>query len=201
MNVSTFTRYGVFLLLLITAMAGPAGGEEMDAKTQEMMAKWQAYASPSAKHKILDALVGQWNHSGKWWMDPNGPPETFAGTSEIKWILGGRFLQHTAQGPGEKGHPPFEGMGYTGFDNSSEKYQTMWIDNMGTGMMRGEGTYDAAKKELNERGTFSNHVVASSDYRGVFRFIDDDHYKYEFYSSGPDGKEFLSMSIDYKRKK
>ncbi len=201
MKVCNFIKQGLFAFLFCAIAASPAAGEEMDAKMKEMMAQWQAYATPNANHKVLDALVGKWTHSGKWWMDPNGPPETFAGTSEIQWIMGGRFLQHTVHGPGDKGHPPFEGLGFTGYDNGSEKYQTFWIDNMGTGMMRGEGTYDASKKELNERGRYSNHVVGSSDYRGVIRFIDDAHYKYEFYAKDPNGNEFLSMTIDYTRKK
>ena len=41
---------------------------------------------------------------------------------------------------------PFEGMGIVGYDNLLKKFVSVWIDNMGTGLMPGTGTYDAATK-------------------------------------------------------
>ena len=198
MRISDFIPYCVFVFFL--SAAAVVNGEEMDAKAKEMMAKWQTYATPGANHKVLDALVGQWTHAGQWWTDPNAEPETFAGSSEVKWIMGGRFLQHFAKGPGQAGQP-FEGMGIVGYDNIKKKYQSLWIDNMGTGMMQGEGTYDAEKKELNDRGSLTDPIGGSTTYRGVYRFIDANHYKYEMFTVAPDGKESLSMTIDYTRKK
>ena len=60
----------IFILSLV--LASPAFAEEegsktsMDPQMQAMMAKWQEYASPNENHKVLDALVGNWNHTVKW---------------------------------------------------------------------------------------------------------------------------------------
>ena len=172
-------------------------GQAMDAATQAMMATWQAYASPNDNHKVLNPLVGTWSHVVRWWMTPDSQPETSKGTSETKWVMGGRFLQHTATGTSMG--QPFEGMGLTGFDNGKQTYQTLWMDNMGTGMMTGEGTYDPGKKQLTDQGRFTDPVVGQRSYRGVVTLIDDDHYRYEMYCADQNGKEFRMMEILYTR--
>ena len=172
-------------------------GQSMDAASQAMMESWQAYASPSDSHKVLDPLVGTWSHVVKWWMMPDSQPETSQGTSETKWVMGDRYLQHMATGTSMG--QPFEGMGLTGFDNGRQTYQTIWMDNMGTGMMIGEGTYDPNKKTLTDHGRFTDPMIGQRSYRGVVTFIDDDHHSYEMYGTDKNGKEFRMMEIMYTR--
>ena len=176
--------------------AGPHG-QSMDAATQAMMATWQAYASPNDNHKVLNPLVGTWSHVVKWWMTPDSQPETSKGTSEIKWLMSGRYLQHAVKGTSMG--QPFEGMSLTGFDNGKQAYQTIWMDNMGTGMMIGEGTYDPSKKTLTDQGHFTDPMIGQRSYRGVVTFIDDDHYSYEMYVADKNGNEFRMMEIMYTR--
>ena len=172
-------------------------GQSMDAATHAMMATWQAYASPNDNHKILDPLVGKWSQVVKWWMTPDSQPETSKGTTETKWVMGGRFLQHTARGTAMG--QPFEGMGFTGFDNGKQTYQTLWMDNMGTGMMTGEGTYDPGTKTLTDHGRFTDPMIGQRSYRGIVTFVDDVHYRYEMYVADENGKEFRMMEIMYTR--
>ncbi|MCY4613657.1 MAG: DUF1579 domain-containing protein [Nitrospira sp.] len=172
-------------------------GQSMDAAAQAMMAKWQAYASPNDNHQVLNPLVGTWSHVIKWWMTPDSQPETSQGTSETQWVMGGRFLLHKANGTSMG--QPFEGMGLTGFDNGKQTYQTIWMDNMGTGMMIGEGTYDPSQKTLTDRGRFTDPTVGQRSYRGVITFMDDTHYRYEMYGADENGKEFRMLEIVYTR--
>ena len=174
-------------------------GPSMDAATHAMMETWQKYASPNDNHKILDPLVGKWSQVVKWWMTPDSQPETSKGTTETTWVMGGRFLQHTAMGTAMG--QPFEGMGFTGFDNGKQTYQTLWMDNMGTGMMIGEGTYDPGKKTLTDRGRYTDPMIGQRSYRGVITLIDDDHHSYEIYGADQNGKEFRMMEILYTRTK
>ena len=176
--------------------AGPQG-QSMDAATQAMMATWQAYASPNDNHKMLDPLVGTWSHVAKWWMTPDSQPETSKGTSETKWVMGGRYLQHAAKGMSMG--QPFEGMGITGFDNGRQTYQTIWMDTMGTGMMIGEGSYDPSKKTLTDHGRFTDPMIGQRSYRGVITLIDDDHHSYEMYVADENSMEFRMMEILYTR--
>ena len=177
----------------------PAGsqGQSMDAATQAMMATWQAYASPNDNHKVLNPLVGTWSHVVKWWMTPDSQPETSKGTNETTWEMGGHYLRHSVKGTSMG--QPFEGMGFTGFDNAKQIYQTIWMDNMGTGMMIGEGTYDPSKKTLTDQGRFTDPMIGQRNYRGVITFIDDDHHSYEMYVADQNGNEFRMMEIMYTR--
>ena len=172
-------------------------GQSMDAATQAMMATWQAYASPNNNHKILDPLVGTWGHVVKWWMTPGNQPETSKGTSETTWMMGGRYLRNSVKGMSMG--QPFEGTGFMGFDNGKQAYQTIWMDNMGTGMMIGEGTYDPGTKTLTDHGRFTDPMIGQRSYRGVITFIDDDHHSYELYVADENGKEFRMMEIMYTR--
>ncbi len=171
--------------------------QTMNAEMQAMMAKWQEYASPNENHKALNTLAGNWNHVVKWWMEPGGKPEISKGTTESRWIMGGRYLQHMVKGMSMG--QPFEGMGLIGYDNAQKKYQTIWIDNMGTGIMIGKGDYDFNEKTLNDQGTFSDPFMGQRTYRTETKFTDNDHYTYEMFASDPTGKEYLMMSIAYTR--
>lgn len=172
-------------------------GQATEAANQAMIAAWHKYALPNDNHKILDPLVGTWSHVVKSWMMPDSQPEISKGTTETQWVMGGRYLRSAVSGMAMG--QPFEGMGLTGFDNAKQTYQTLWMDNMGTGMMIGEGTYDPSKKTLTDHGRFTDPMVGQRSYRGVVTLIDDAHYSYELYVEDKDGKEFRMMEIMYTR--
>ena len=169
-----------------------------DAKS-EMMAKFQEYATPGDNQKVLDAFAGSWDYTLKMWMSAQATAEESTGSDEAKWILGGRFLQHTSTGTSMG--QPFEGIGMIGFDNKRKEYQSIWIDNMSTGMMTGKGRFDPETKIITESGDFTCPLKGASVYRAVIRLLGPDNYSYEMYMLGDDSKEFKAMEINYTRKK
>jgi hypothetical protein len=173
----------------------------MDPKMAEMMQKFQEYSTPTENHKILDTLAGSWDHTVTSWMAPDAPPETSSGTTENEWIMDGRFIQGKSHGMfmGK----PFEGMSLLGYDNLKKEYQTVWIDNMATGMMTGTAKYDTSAKTLTDTGHFTCPLVGGDrTYRAITTLKDNDHYAYEMYMNDPtSGKEFKAMEINYTRKK
>ena len=177
------------------AASMPAGAPDAEA----MQAKFKAYAAPGENHKVLEALVGSWDAGVRMWQDPAGQPEESTGASENRWVMGGRFLEQrfTGQFMGE----PFEGTGLIGYDNIKQKYQSVWIDSMGTGMMTGTASYDPSTKVLTETGSHSCPITGGDrQFRSVTTFVDADMIHLEFYGPGPDGKEFKGMEITYKRR-
>ncbi len=182
---------------------GSHSGDNADAAKaaqDAMMAKWHQYATPAENHKTLDAFVGSWKYKVSMRMSPDAKPEISEGTSESKWILGGRFVQQSVSGVsmGQQ----FEGIGIIGYDNAKGEYDSMWIDSMGTGMMRGTGTFDTKSKTLTEKGTFSCPFRGGeSKFRTNTIITNANSYTMEMY--GPDiatGEEFKSMEITYTRK-
>jgi hypothetical protein len=189
------------LCMVIATQAGeeskenPASEHDQDA----MMEKYKEFSTPNENHKVLDPLVGDWDYSIKWWMSPDAKPEESKGTSNIKWIMGGRFIEQKVEGTSMG--QPFEGVGLIGYDNEKKQYQSIWIDNMGTGIMKGSGNYDSSTKTLTDQGKFSCPAEGEKSYRGVLKMIDNDNFTYEWYMPGPDGNEFRAMEIVYTRKK
>ena len=120
---------------------------------------------------------------------------------ENKLIFGGRFLQQEAKG--QAMGQPFEGIGITGYDNVRGEYTSVWLDNMGTGIMVGTLQYDSATKTYAGKGSFSCPITGEKNkaYRDVWKWVDQDNYTYEMYGTTPDGQEFKSLEISYKRVK
>ena len=196
-----FSRPFVATALVSLAAAGAVFAlqdpTKMDPKQMEQMT---AMMSPNEHHKVLEYKVGKWTGKMSMYMAPGAPPVESEMTSEQKWIMGGRFLSDNTRG--SMMGQPFEGMGTSGYDNVKQKYVFTWIDNFGTGILSGEGTWDAAKKTLTS--TTSMPDPATGKYapaRMVDTVVDADHWKMEMYATGPDGKEALSFRIEYKRAK
>ncbi len=164
-----------------------------------MMAKWKEFATPNENHKVLNAVVGSWEYTIKYWMAAGIPPEESTGTSESTWIMGGKFVQDKTSGVSMG--QPFEGRGIYGYNNGTGKYTSYWFDSMGTGSMYSEGTYDADAKTISSSGTFFCPFRGVTNYRTVLTITDDNSHTYEMYMTEKDGTEFLAMKIDYMRKK
>ncbi|MDZ4676715.1 MAG: DUF1579 domain-containing protein [Oligoflexia bacterium] len=200
-------KKNLFLLIMtvamsVTAVAADTAKIPNDPKHQEMMKAWTAYATPGAPHKILADMAGNWKYTSKWWESADGKPQESKGTSSMKMILGGRFLQHDTKGLAMG--MPFEGMGLVGYDNIKNKYETIWLDNMGTGVMHGTGDFDAATKTLTDSGEFSCPMKKErkSTYRGEWKVIDKNNMTYTMHGPGmTDNKEFKMMEMTYKRVK
>src|SRR5262245_11237121 len=128
-------------LLLSFVLCGAVFAADAPQGTEkaEMMKKWKEYATPGAAHKVLAGMAGNWTYTSTWWESASSKPETAKGTSTMKMILGGRWLQHTTHSKAMG--MPFEGLGLTGYDNIKGKYETLWLDSMATGLMHGTGTF------------------------------------------------------------
>jgi len=166
-------------------------------KEQEMQAKMEAYATPNKNHEVLKNLEGNWKAEVKFWMDPAAEPEVSQGTAQSAMILGGRYLEqkYTGTAMGK----PFEGRGLIGYDNMRKEYRSIWTDSMSTGMMVSTGSYNAGDKTIVEQGTMSCPIEGEMNYRAVTTIIDTDHYTYESFMEGKDGKEMKTMLITYTR--
>lgn len=196
------TKIGIALACLAAAVAAAdekaAPAPPPDQKA--MMEAWAKFATPGPAHKALQPLVGTWNAKITSWMAPGSAPVTSDGTSEIAWVLGGRYLQQKHEGSflGQ----PFSGLGYTAYDNYKKQYLGTWMDNMGTSILSMAGTADASGKVLAMEGKMDDFVTGRVlAIRSTLRILDEDHNVYEMFAPGPDGKEYKMMEIDYSRKK
>jgi hypothetical protein len=180
------------------AFAQEGGAPPADPKAMmEMMAK---IAAPGPQHAFLKKLDGKWNLDVTWTMDPSQPPQKSKSTCTVKSLMDGRYSHE--QATGQMMGQSFSGMGITGYDNVLKKFVSIWIDNMGTGIMRSEGTMADDGKTINWQGESSDPMTGGiSKMRMVTTFTDDNHHTFDMYGAMPDGKEAKMMTIAYTRAK
>lgn len=197
MNCAHFTKILTFTILAFTLGWGSLSSAE-PAMDPDMMAKWQAYATPTENHRVLNPLVGNWNFTIRMWMTPDAEPEVSAGTSDNAWSFGGRFVEQTVHGMSMG--QPFEGRQITGYNNATSQYVGIWYEDMGTGIMMSDtGRYDAAGRILTQTGMFVCPLKGQMPFRWVTKFIDDNSYIFQGYMT-ENGNEYLGMEIVYTRR-
>jgi hypothetical protein len=154
------------------------------AGTDAEMAAWMAAAEPSEHHQHLANMAGEWDCTVK--SNWTGQPEQSKATVKAHMRMGGRYLVSNFQGTmmGQ----PLNGQGIMGYNNMSKKYETVWRDNMGTGMMIETGTCDSAGKVITTSGESAGPDGKMMKSRTVYT-IGDKKYSIEMYQPGPDGKE------------
>jgi hypothetical protein len=176
--------------------AAPDKGQE---KMQAMMAAYEKAATPGPEHKQLQRLAGKWNLALKSWHAPGAPPTESTGTAEGKMVLGDRFIQLSVTS--DMMGKPFTGIGLTGYDNAKKKFVGTWMDSMGTGIARSEGTADADGKVMTSQMTGTDPLTGKeSRMRIKETWEGDDKIVEEFYEK-KGGKETKMMEITYTRAK
>ena len=190
-----------------TAAASPAAAAAGQPDQKEMMAKMMELSKLGENHKLLADLAGTWDYTVTMWMDPAAPPQKSAGSAVREPIMDGRYYTGDFTGkmemPGPDGKPQevsFHGKSLEGYDNAKQKFVSTWIDNMGTGIMMAEGTYDAATKTFTYHGEFEMMPGMTTKVREVIKVVDKDHHTFEWYETH-DGKESKTMEINYTRRK
>lgn len=92
----------------------------------------------------------------------------------------------------------FLGHSMEGYDK--QKFVNTWMDNMGTGIMMTEGTYDEATKTFTYTGEFEPMPGMKQKVREVVKLTDKNHMVLEWYEDRG-GKEVKTMEIGYTRQK
>jgi hypothetical protein len=164
--------------------------------TPEMMQEMMAAMQPGPKHSELAKQVGEWDADCEHYM-PGMPVEKSKGSAKTTLVMNGRFLREEFKGTmmGQ----PFDGLMLLGYDNNLKRYDSMWIDSMGTGMMV---THSKGESPDELTGSFYCPMVKKEiTARLVTKVVNDDKHVFEMHAPGPDGKEALMMRITYTRKK
>lgn len=169
------------------------------AQTREEMKKWMDYMTPSDVQKMMATWDGEWNETITMWMAPGAPEQKMEASCVNKMILGGRYQE--SKHSGNFNGMPFEGIGTLAWDNGGKYFINTWIDNMGTGVVVMEGTWDDATKTINLKGKMTDPMTGkSATIRETVKIIDENKQEVTQYAE-KDGKEFKSMQIVLTKKK
>jgi hypothetical protein len=199
MKAGRFIALAVLIPAFALMIGQSCAQEGQSSEEQKMMDAMARYGTPGEHHKLLDPGIGKWNLTATWWTEPGADPQVSTGTSECKWILGGRYVQENITG--EMGGSPFHGLGFTGYDNFKQKYFSFWIDDMSTSYMTSEGTADSTGKVFTFGGTYEDPMTGEMNkkFKGVTRIIDNNNQLYEMYDYDANGNEWKSFEVKYTR--
>jgi hypothetical protein len=187
--------------------AAPAAANQPNES--QMMKQMMELAKLNENHKLLASLNGNWTYVVKFWMngDASAKPQESRGTAVRKSIMGGRYVMMDVSGnmemPGEDGKMKkmeFKGHAMEGYDNVKKKFVSTWMDNMGTGIMMSEGTYDPASKTFTYTSEYEAMPGMKMQVRETVTIMDNDHMKLEWFEVRG-GQEVKTMEIVYTRKK
>src|SRR5438270_137334 len=120
--------------------------------------------------------------------------------------MGSRYFlsDHTSkmQMPGKDGKMQdmdFKGMSLEGYDNVKKKFVASWVDNMGTGIMMMEGTYDPAARTFTYKAEEEMMPGMKTKVKEVLKITDKNHRTFEWYEERG-GTDVKTMEISYTRK-
>lgn len=154
------------------------------------MEKWMELAEPGKQHANLQKLAGTWQQEQKAWFYPGAEPTVSSSVAQFKPVLGGRFMIEHTEGKMEfMGEEyDFEGIGIFGYDNYKQKYTFIWMDNMGTMMMSGEGTADASGKVVTYFSEMPDPMTGGTkEYKSVATEVGKNKSRFEMFEKTPEG--------------
>ncbi|MHC4696662.1 MAG: DUF1579 family protein [Planctomycetota bacterium] len=175
-----------------------ADDNESQSDADAQVESFARYAMPSAHHKILDRMVGDWKLKVKYRMSPDTPIVESEGTCRRTWILGKRFVLEEFDG----GYlaMPFKGHAIYGYDSFEGKYTSAWLDTMSTAITTYLGECREECRVIAFEGLHGDPFTGSKRRsRGLTRFVNDDKHIVEIYEPDRKGKDFLILEITYTR--
>ena len=170
---------------------------EVDSATQ--MKNWQEYMTPGPMHQMMAQWDGTWVGDVTMWM-PGAPEQKSTSLTENKMIMNGLYQETTHTG--NMMGMPFNGKSLMGFDNHKKEFVSTWIDNMGSGIMVMNGTWDSASKTITFKGNYIDPGTKQNcDMRETFQIVDDSTQVLQMFGPDPKtGQEMKTMEIRFKRK-
>ncbi len=183
------------LILTLPLLLGLSGFLSAQSMSDETMQAWEEAMTPNENHEWLAQFEGNWTFTMTTWMDPKTEPSVTSGESMMQMVCQGRYLQekHTGTSFGM----PFEGHNTTAYDNITKKYITSWIDNMGTGIMVGEGEREG--NTLTVHSSYPNLEGGEDHMKMVTTIVNENEHNMIMYMYDPDGNEMKFMELSYKK--
>ena len=103
-------------------------------------------APPDPEHARLIAMCGTWDVEMTFWFRPDGPGVTTKGTSTIRPLFDGLFVEEKIEGT-LRG-TPFTTLAWTGFNPATHQYEATRIASTNSSRIAERGVYDENAKQF-----------------------------------------------------
>lgn len=145
-----------------------------DMDPEQMMAMMAQLGEPGEQHEELAVFVGHWDTKMEA-LTPGMEAFNSTGTATFEAVMGGRFIKQDFKGT--MMGAPMHGMGISGYNRASQKYEGVWYDNMNTALyiVKGEKTdtgwvYEGEETDPMSGQTFAYRHVITMDGKDKFAF-------------------------------
>jgi uncharacterized protein DUF1579 len=110
-------------------------------------------ANADAEHTRLAAMCGTWDVEMTFWFKPGGPGVSTKGTSTIRPLLGGLFVEEKIEGA--LNGVPFTTLAWTGFNTDTRQYEATRIASTNTVRIAEAGSYDEKSGQFELKADYS----------------------------------------------
>ena len=175
------------------------GASLADPHKQALLKEVQRYATPDQHHEVLKMLVGKWTTTAKHYSEGGSKPERVTGHDQTEVILDGRFVEDHYDSIiwGNR----YSGQGTLGYDLREQQYVLSWVDNWGSWITVAKGNADATNHIITlSTRDYDNPAGKTRPTRYIITIDDNDKHSRRVYEK-VDGKETLTMEIEYRRAK
>ncbi|MEQ8768479.1 MAG: DUF1579 family protein [Planctomycetota bacterium] len=195
---------GVAVTATLTLGIGTAFSQDGQEPSSEEMAKMmlqaEKYTKPGPHHEWLGQLVGSWESETRLFMGNQAtPPEK--GTTEISWLMEGRFLK--MEGHGSLMGMPMDSFYILGYDNFKQSYVTCAVNSIETALRTSEGDIDPRTGALIAYGTIDEYLTGEHDkmVKYVYRLPSPDKLVIEVHDLpiGETGTKVIEMTFNRKK--
>ena len=187
----------VVLGLAVTAGAQQKAQSSNDAAISAALDKAM---TPGEGQKKLGFLVGTFDAKIRAWATPSSTPSEDSGAMVGSWVLDGRYTQMMFSGT--VAGAPYSGIGFAGFDNTTQQYMLTFMDSASTGMEWYTGSFDASGKKATMKASVANPVTGKPS--PVEMRVTHDaagNHVMEMWGDGLGTTMFKMMEITYTRRK
>ena len=150
------------------------------------------------EHARLTAMAGSWDVELTFWFQPGGQGLVVQGTSVIRSILGGLFIEEKIDGV--LNGAPFTTLSWTGFNLETQQYEATRIASTNSVRIAETGKYDEAAKQFELK---ADYPFAGDTWhqRTVIRPASADAMTVDSYLSFGNVAEWKGVQIKYTRGK
>jgi hypothetical protein len=150
------------------------------------------------EHARLTAMVGTWDVDMTFWFRPGGPGITTKGTSTIRSLFDGLFVEEKIEGA--LNGTPFTTLAWTGFNATTHQYEATRIASTNTSRIAETGAYNDNTKQFELK---ADYPLAGETWhqRTVIQPTSADAMIASSYLSFGTVPEWKAVEIKYTRKK
>ena len=105
------------------------------------------------EHARLTAMCGTWDVEVTFWFRPGGPGVATRGTSTIRPLFDGLFVEEKIDGT--MNGKPFTTLAWTGFNTSTHQYEATRIASTNTIRIAESGSYDEKTRQFELKADYS----------------------------------------------